>query len=125
MMSLLLMLHIVCALVSITLFIWRGARMWINRPLSSRLFRRSLPDTVDTLFLVSGISMAFVLGVSPLESGWLAAKIIALLIYIGLGEMALRFGSTNWLKRVCFIAAILVFGYIVGVAKTMEVVPWM
>ncbi len=98
--------------------------MWIDRPLTSRLFRRTLPDSVDTLFLISGIGMAFVLGVSPLESGWLAAKIIALLIYIGLGEVALRFGSSSWMKRCCFVAAIVVFVYIVAVAKTMEIVPW-
>jgi len=124
MISILLPIHISCALISLSLFIWRGIMMWLNRPLKKRLLRRVLPDTVDTLFLASGIIMAFLMGVSPLESTWLAAKIAGLLVYIVLGSVALHYGRSVWIKHVSFVAALCVFAYVVAVAKAMDPMPW-
>ena len=123
MISILLPLHAACALLSISLFIWRGVMMWIGRPLKSRFLRRVLPNTIDTLFLAAGIIMAFLLGVSPLASSWLAAKIGGLLLYIVLGAIALKYGRGKLVKRSCFIAALVVFAYVVVLAGGMQVWP--
>jgi len=122
--AILLQVHAGCALISISLFIWRGLMMWIKRPLKHPMLRRALPDSVDTVFLASGMIMAFLLGVSPLESDWLAAKIGGLLGYIVLGAVALKYGRSMWLKRVCFIAAVCLFAYVVAVARTLNPLPW-
>ena len=125
MISSILPLHAACALISIALFIWRGLAMWLNRPLKNRFLRRVLPDSVDTLFLASGIVMTFLMGLSPLESQWLAAKIGGLLIYIILGAIALNYGRSMWLKRGSFIAALCVFAYVLAVAtRTVSPLPW-
>ncbi|ATX80176.1 putative membrane protein SirB2 [Mariprofundus aestuarium] len=124
MISILFPVHAGCALISVSLFIWRGAMMWIGRPLKNSFLRRTLPDSVDTVFLTSGILMAFVLEISPLDSHWLAAKIGGLLAYIVLGAVALKYGRRKWLKRTCFIAALCVFAYVATVARTMQVLPW-
>jgi len=126
MISLLLPVHIACACISVMLFIWRGIAMWLNKPVKQRLLRRVLPDSVDTLFLASGIVMAFLLGISPLESDWLAAKLAGLLLYIVLGAVALTHGRNRWLKRGCFVAALGVFAYIIAVAShAVNPLPWM
>jgi len=124
MISMLLPVHVGCALISLALFIWRGLAMWIGRPVKQRFFRRTLPDSVDTLFLITGVVMAFLFGVSPLESGWLAAKIVGLLLYVFLGVVALKSGRAG-LKRGSFIAALCLFAYVVAVAHTKNPLLWM
>jgi len=124
MISVLLPVHVGCALISISMFIWRGGAMWIRRPIIHPFLRRTLPDSVDTLFLLTGVMMVFLLGVSPLEADWLAAKLICLVIYTLLGFVALR-GGNIILKRSSFIAALCVFAYIVAVAHARSPLPWM
>ena len=124
MLEIILPVHMSCAILSLTLFIWRGTMMWIGRPLQKKMWRRTLPDGVDTLLLVTGITMAVLIGASPMADSWLAAKLIALLVYIGLGTVAFRFGRTMLVKRASFVAALAVFGYIVSVARTMQPWPW-
>ena len=124
MIDIVLPFHMSCAALSLTLFLWRGTMMWIGRPLERKLWRRYLPDSVDTLLLASGITMAVLIEASPLADSWLAVKLIALLVYIGLGSVAFRFGRTRLVKRGSFIAALVVFGYIVSVARTMQPWPW-
>lgn len=97
--------------------------MWIGRPLKHRFLRRTLSDTIDTLFLASGIIMAFLLDISPLDSHWLATKIGGLLLYIVLGAVALKYGRGKLVKRGCFIAAVATFAYLVLLARGMVAVP--
>jgi len=123
MLSVLLPVHTACALISLSLFIWRGLAMWIRRPVKRRFLRRILPDSVDTVFLASGVLMAFLLGFSPLEYEWLAAKVVGLLLYVVLGVLALKGGNMR-LKRCSFIAAICVFSYVVAVAHARSPLPW-
>ncbi len=120
----LLPLHVFCIVISLLLFIWRGLSMWVDKPLTTLLWRRTVPDKVDTLLLASGIGMAFVLGISPLDSSWLAAKIGGLLAYILLGVVALKDTLNPRLKRCCFIAALGMFAYIIAVARSMSAMPW-
>jgi len=124
MIPILLPVHAGCAIISISLFIWRGLAMWFRRPLTYRFLRRTLPDSVDTLFLATGIIMAFVSGISPLALDWLAAKIVGLLAYIVLGAVALKYGRNMRLKRISFIAALCVFAYVLAVAHSKDVTPF-
>lgn len=124
MIQIILHIHMSCAVISLLLFSWRGISMWRQKPVQQHLWRRTVPDAVDTLLLFTGITMAVLLEVAPWENSWLAAKLIALLVYIGLGTVAFRFGRTLMIKRISFIAALLVFAYILSVARSMEPWPW-
>ncbi len=99
--------------------------MWREQPVRQRLWRRTVPDAIDTLLLLTGVSMAALLDIAPWETSWLAAKLIALLGYIGLGTVAFRFGRTLLIKRISFIAALLAFAYILSVAISMDARPWL
>ena len=66
--------------------------------------------------IVSAIMMLVVWRLSPLENPWLGAKIIALLVYIGLGMVALRFGRTRRVRVGAWLLALITAGYIVSVA---------
>ena len=109
-------LHMVCALASIVGFAVRGHWMLGDNPLLQRRLARVLPHIVDTLLLASAVGMLIIWRLSPLDADWLIAKILALLVYIGLGMVALRFGPTRQIRLVAWLAALTTAAYIVTVA---------
>jgi uncharacterized membrane protein SirB2 len=82
-----------------------------------------VPHVVDTLLLLSGIGLVVVLHYSVGSSPWLITKIVALIVYIVLGTIALKRGKTRGVRVGAFVAAVLVFGYIVAVAVNRS--PWL
>ena len=114
------LVHQTTVLLSIAGFALRGGLMLADSSLLYRRWMRSWPHLIDTLLLVSGIWMAIVIKLSPLEHPWLASKLIALLVYIGLGFVALRLGKTRRIRVAALLAAALCFVYIalVGLNKT-------
>ena len=89
-----------------------------DNPLLSHRATKVLPHIVDTLLLGSAVGMLVLWRTAPFELPWLSAKIIALLVYIGLGMVALRFGRSRRVKVGAYAMALLTAGYIVSVAYT-------
>lgn len=116
--------HAGCASLSLGLFAWRGGRMLRQRPVASRLWSRTVPDTVDMLLLASGVTLAWGLRQVPFESAWLTAKLAAVAIYIALGFVVMRLGRSMPLRRLAWWAALVVFAYIVAVASTRSPLPF-
>src|SRR5689334_14340613 len=79
---------------------------------------RSVPHVVDSVLLLSALGLAWMLRLSPLATPWLLAKLIALLVYIGLGTLALKPGRPLAVRIGAWLAALATFGYIVSVAIT-------
>ncbi len=104
-------------------FALRGGLMLADSPLLMRRWMRSWPHFIDTLLLASGIWMALNLHLNPVNSPWLGAKLVALVIYIGLGFIALRLGRTRRQRVVALLGALLCFAYILLVAFTRSVIP--
>ena len=115
-------LHVTCAALSGSLFLLRGLWMLHAPALLQRRWIRIAPHLIDTLLLGSALAMVFWSGQYPFVQPWLTAKVIALVLYIGLGTVALKRGKTRTLRLGAFIAALAVFGYIVAVALTRQ--PW-
>lgn len=91
-----------------------------HSPLLQQRWVKIAPHGIDTVLLTSAILLAWQLGYSPMNSPWLAAKIIALLLYIGLGMVAFRFAQTNQQRLIAWLSAQLVFIYIVAAAITHD-----
>jgi uncharacterized membrane protein SirB2 len=115
-------LHVTCAFLSFTGFALRGYWMLTNNPWLKNRLTRVLPHTVDTVLLVSAFAMLYLWQLSPITTPWLIAKILALLVYIALGMIALRFGKTKTVRASAYISALLTVFYIVSVAFTKS--PW-
>ncbi|MDX1733593.1 MAG: SirB2 family protein [Halioglobus sp.] len=114
--------HVTCACISIAGFALRGFWMLSDSPLLQHRASRVLPHIVDTLLLVSALAMLVQWQMSPLALPWLVAKVVALLVYIGLGMVALRFGRNRKERVVAWVLALATAGYIVSVALTKD--PW-
>lgn len=118
MLNFILSIHVLCALASICFFITRGVWMFTSSALLQRKFVRIAPHVIDTLLLIAALILCIMIGQYPFVDGWLTVKFIALFVYIGLGVVALRAGKTKSIRATAFIAAILVFAFIVSVAVT-------
>jgi uncharacterized membrane protein SirB2 len=112
------LIHVSCAFASIVGFALRGYWMAVDNPLLQHRVAKVLPHIIDTLLLGSALTLLFVLHLSPLAQPWLSAKIIALLLYIGLGMVALRFGRSKKIKVSACLLALLSAGYMISVAYT-------
>ena len=110
--------HVSCAVISYTLFVVRGIWMLRGSGLLQRQWVRTVPHAVDTLLLASAVAMAVITQQYPLAAPWLTAKVIALVLYIALGMLALKCGRTKSVRITAWIAAQAVFAYIVAVALT-------
>lgn len=118
------LVHQASALISIAGFLLRGGLMLRGSALLQQRWMRTWPHVIDTLLLASGLWMAISLHLHPGNSPWLGAKLIALLLYIALGFVALRLGKTRRIRIAAFVAAIGCFGYILTAATSRTVLPW-
>jgi uncharacterized membrane protein SirB2 len=79
---------------------------------------------VDTVLLASAAWLAWFLGQVPFVHGWITAKVLALVLYIVLGMLALRRGRTKRQRAAAFVAGLATVAYIVAVALTRDATPW-
>ena len=117
--------HISCAAISYMLFFARGIWMLNGSAMLQQAWVRTVPHIVDTALLASAIALALLSRQYPFATPWLTAKVIALVLYIALGMIALRHGKTRGVRITAWIAAQAVFGYIVAVALTRNPIPSM
>jgi uncharacterized membrane protein SirB2 len=111
-------LHAGCAAASIVGFVARYFMMLLDSPMLQARAVRVLPHVVDTVLLASALGLVWQLSVNPLREPWLATKIAALLGYIVLGGLALRYGRTKALRASTGVLAIVLFAFIVSVARS-------
>lgn len=123
-MGILKTLHVTFAVLSFAGFFIRGIWMLKDSPLLTRRWVKISPQVVDTVLLVSAIALAVQMRFSPMAQPWLMAKIIALLVYIGVGLVALRFGGTKRIRLAAWLFGLLIFLYIVSVAMSKSALGW-
>lgn len=116
-------LHMTFAGLSIGLFVLRGIWMFAESPRLNARLTRIVPHVVDTVLLASAVGLMFVVHQYPFVQGWLTAKLLGLILYIVLGTIALKRGSTKTIRGVAFFAAVAVFVWIFKTAITRT--PWL
>jgi uncharacterized membrane protein SirB2 len=113
-------LHIALAYLTVAGFVIRGFWTLADSPLREERWVRIAPHVVDTLLLSLGVVLAIRLQVSPF-SGWLAAKLLGLLAYVGFGTVTMRARSRT-VKVAGFVGALASVVYIFAVAVSRS--PW-
>lgn len=110
-------LHLTFVALSLLAFVIRGIWLFMGSSMLAKKWVKILPHIISTVLLVSGIAVAVHLGMSPGSQPWLMAKIIGLVVYIGLGVAAFKAANPTT-RKLCWVTALVVFAYIVSVAVT-------
>jgi uncharacterized membrane protein SirB2 len=109
-------IHIACAILTITLFVFRGALMIAGSGLLQARVLQILPHVIDTVLLTSALMLTTVIHQYPFTTDWLTMKVALLVAYVVLGSVAIRRGRTKSVRVAAFAAALLVLAFLVSVA---------
>ncbi|WP_407276080.1 SirB2 family protein [Halothiobacillus sp. DCM-1] len=114
-------IHGLAVVLSLLGFITRGIWMLGDSPRLQAKWVKITPHIVDTILLLSALVASYLLfwryGANP---AYVTVMIVGLVVYIGLGLVALRLGKTKAIRASAWVLAILVFLYIsaAGAMKT-------
>ena len=112
------LVHQSAVALSVTGFFVRGLASFSGAGWVRSRAARTLPHAVDTVLLLSALAMAWMLRLTPGNAPWLLAKIVGLVLYVGLGVVALRPGRSLAVRAAAWTAALATVGWIVSVAIT-------
>jgi len=117
--------HIATVLASGALFLARGALVAGGRKAVAMATPvRYLSYGIDTVLLTAAVLLTVIVGQYPFVHGWLTVKVLLLVVYIVLGSIALKRGRDRRTRTRAWIAALLVYGYMFGVARAHHPLGW-
>lgn len=109
-------LHRACAAISIAGFVLRWLAGLAGQAWVQRRGAKTLPHVVDTVLLSSALALAWGAGFGLGNAPWLTTKVALLLVYIGLGLVALSPRRPRAWRAAAGAVALAVAGHIVAVA---------
>ena len=112
------LVHQTAVALSLTGFFVRGAASFVGAGWVSSRPAKTLPHVVDTVLLLSALTLAWMLRLTPGNAPWLTAKVVGLVVYVGLGVVALRPGRPLAVRVTAWVAALFTVGWMVSVAIT-------
>lgn len=123
--SLVKSVHVIAVVLSIGLFLVRSAWALQGSARLQQTWVRVLPHVIDTVLLLSALWLAWQLTRVPgTAHGWLAAKLVGLVVYIVAGTLVIKRARSSGAKAVALAIALATFAYIVAVAITKSPTPW-
>lgn len=113
--------HIGAVLASGALFLLRGLGVNLfNAAWPMWAPVRYLSYTIDTTLLTAALMLMTIVHQYPFVHAWLTVKVLLLVAYIVLGSFALKRAKTRNARLAFYVAALLVFGFIVSVARAHD-----
>jgi uncharacterized membrane protein SirB2 len=109
--------HICAVIASGSLFALRGAGVLAGAHWPMWAPLRYLTYTIDTVLLTAALMLVTILHQYPFVQAWLTVKVLLLIVYIVLGTFALKRARTPRSRALCYLAALVVFLFIVSVAR--------
>ncbi len=117
--------HVIAAVATISGFILRGIWMLKASPNLQHPVAKIAPHILDTVFLLAGLGLLWLLRLNPLTQPWLLAKFAGLVAYVLLGMIAIRRGPAKRIRTIAFVSAVMAFAYVVGVATAKSPLSWL
>ena len=118
-------IHIAFAALAIGGFLLRGYWRVTNNDLHQNRATKIVPHVSDALFLATGVWLISILNLPWMQTPWLLAKFAGLTGYIIFGMIAFRFGKSDAIRLVAFVAAVASFAFVVGAAITKSPMSWL
>lgn len=113
--------HIWSVAASGALFALRGAALNLfGAGWTRALPLRIVSWTIDSVLLTAALMLITVVEQYPFVDSWLTVKVVLLVVYIGLGTVALKPQRPRKVRLATFAAALAVFGFIVTVARAHD-----
>lgn len=109
--------HVTAVLASGGLFAVRGLLVLAGSRLPMAAPVRYLSYGIDIVLLTAALMLTAVVHQYPFVHGWLTAKVLLLAAYIALGSFALKRAHTRRGRALCFVAALGVYAFMIGVAR--------
>lgn len=126
------LVHMTAVIASGALFFLRGFSLHAldaHWPMAAPI--RYLSYTIDTILLTAALMLMTIVQQYPFVDAWLTVKVVLLVVYIILGVFGLRLGKTKTIRVYCWLSALLVYGFIVTVARAHHplgifsgIMPW-
>lgn len=116
-------LHVSCVILSVSGFVLRGVLKMNGSPLLQHRAVRVLPHIVDTVLLLSAGVLVVMLQQYPFVSPWVTAKVLGLLVYIGLGIAFMHHARSPVREKLLFLLALASAVYIILVAVSKQPLP--
>lgn len=113
--------HMTCAMLSVLGFLGRGILKIQGSAIVEKKLVKILPHVIDTILLISAIALVIMSGQYPWIAPWVSAKIVVLVVYIGLGVVVMRIGKTQQIRIIAFALALVAAAYIFLVAVTKTI----
>src|SRR3546814_9322207 len=110
-------IHILTVILSGGLFALRGVFALAGARWPHAAPVRYLSYTIDTTLLTAALMLVSILPGAMFANGWLAAKLVLVVVYVVLGVLAMKRGRTCGIRAGCYVAALLVFATIYGIAR--------
>lgn len=118
--------HVAAVLCSGAIFLLRGLLVQAGRQtIVMAAPVRYLSYGVDTVLLTAALMLLTILPGAMFANGWLTMKVVLLVAYVGLGTFALKRGRTPKVRAACYVAALLVYVTIIGIALAHHPLGWL
>lgn len=118
--------HVAAVMLSGGVFLLRGLLVLTGRQgLAMAMSMRLLSYTIDTVLLTAALMLLSILPGAMFANGWLTAKLLLLLLYIALGTYALKRGRTARVRGTCYLAALLTYATMAGIASAHHPLGWL
>jgi uncharacterized membrane protein SirB2 len=119
-------LHVGSVIASVALFALRGLLVLIGRPtLGNHAVPRYLSYTIDTFLLTFALMLWTILKLDPVTHAWLGVKLVLLVVYIGLGSLALKRAQSTGMRMAAYAGALAVVFVMFGVARAHHPLGWL
>jgi uncharacterized membrane protein SirB2 len=111
--------HLLLIGLSVGLFLIRFILSEMKSPILQKKWLKILPHLVDTLLIVSAVTLCVLIEQYPFVNAWVTEKLLALLLYVFMVTLALKMARTVFMKYIGLLGAIswVAFAGMVAVSK--------
>jgi uncharacterized membrane protein SirB2 len=99
-------LHVTAVVISLALFSFRFALKYKGSKILEKKWLKITPHVVDTILLGSAIWLLTLSSMTQVD-GWVASKVIGVIMYILSGFFALKWAKTNRSRIIGFVCAVI------------------
>jgi uncharacterized membrane protein SirB2 len=118
--------HVAAVFLSGALFLVRGVLVQAgSQRVAMAPALRYGSHAIDTVLLAAALLLVAMLPGAMFANHWLTLKLVLLAAYVVLGSVALKRGRTPRARTVAFVAALVVYATMIGIARARHPLGWL